>query len=217
MPNFNPFSNDSENTSFEQGAPVTQAAKTVTNAVAAQAQAAAQKASDDIVDFLYAPTAPSEPGTDETNTQHTDQSNAATRAVAAAQTGAHNGAKASANANPNLTPDDEARMQKIRSELFGNYSATFKAAAQNGAQNITTSIDQEMEKARKQREQAEMQRKQEEEEEETRRQEEAEAQQQDLAMPAGKKTGMQTGKKQQQPIALTQAKTKTESNRGTTG
>src|SRR5258707_413258 len=114
MPNFNPFSNDSENTSFEQGTPVTQAAKTVTNAAAA-------------------------------------------------------------NANPNITPEEQAKMERIRQELFGSYSATFKAAAQNGAQNITTSLDQEMEKARKQREQAEMQRKQEEEEEEKRRQEEAEA------------------------------------------
>ena len=51
---------------------------------------------------------------------------------------------------------------------------------QNGAQNINTSLEQEMEKARKEREQKEMQRKQEEEEEEKRKKEEEEAQQQEL-------------------------------------
>src|SRR5579862_4867393 len=111
MPNFNPFSNDAEDTSFEQGTPVTQAAKTVTKTASDQAQAAAKKATDDVIDFLYAPTAPQEPGTDEANTQHTDQSNAATRA-AAAQTGTHKSTtniSSNANANPNVTPDEQAK------------------------------------------------------------------------------------------------------------
>lgn len=216
MPNFNPFSNDAEDTSFEQGSAVSQAAKSATKAVSSQMQKQAddafKKANEDIVSLLYGPSTPQEPGTDETNTQHTDSSNAATRAAST-----HAGVSKTANVNPNQTPEEQAKMEKIRSELFGNYSMTFKAAAANGAQNLTTSIDQEMEKVRKEREQKEMQRKQEEEEEEQRKKEEEEAQQQELAMPAGKKTGMQMGKQKQEPIALRQAKTKTEIQRGTSG
>jgi hypothetical protein len=108
-------------------------------------------------------------------------------------------------------------MQRIRHELFGSYSQTFKSA-QNGAQNIVTGVDMEMERERKKREQLETQRKQEEEEEEQRKKEEEEqAQQEESAMPAGKKTGMQMGKKQQEPLSLRLAKTKTESNRGSVG
>jgi hypothetical protein len=213
---FNPFSSDNEDSSFEQGAPVSQAAKNVTQAVATPTKAQLDVAQD-IVNQLYAPSTPQgqDQGTDETNTQHSDQSNAATRAVAAAQSGgAHKGQ--SAKVNPNQTPEEQAQMEKVRHELFGSYSAKYKTA-QNGPFNITTSLDQEMEKARKEREQKEAQRKQEEEEEEKRKKEQEEQQQQQLDMPAGKKTGMTMGKKQQQPFALTLAKTKTESNRGSTG
>src|SRR6185437_501219 len=115
------------------------------------------------------------------------------------------------------TPEEQAKMEKVRHELFGNYSANFKKAGANGAQNINTNLDQEMEKARKEREQKEAQRKQEEEEEEKRKKEEEEQQKQQLDTPAGKKTGMMFGKKPQKPIALTMARTKTESNRGTSG
>ena len=124
MPNFNPFLQDAEDTSFEQGTPVTQAAKYVTNAAATQADDAIKKANDEIVALLYGPSTPQEPGTDETNTQHTDASNAATRAAAT-----HAGVSKTANVNPNQTPDEQAKMERIRHELFGNYSATFKAAA----------------------------------------------------------------------------------------
>ncbi len=212
MPNINPFSNDAEDTSFEQGTPVTQAAKSVTKAASAQAQAVAKQATDDLVNFLYAPSEPQEPGTDETNTQHTDASNASTRTAST-----HAGVSKTANVNPNQTPEEQAKMEKIRGELFGNYSAAFKREGMSGAQNITTSVDQEMEKARREREQMEMQRKQEEEEEEQRKKEEEAAQQEELAMPAGKKTGMQMGKQKQEPMALRLAKTKAESNRGSTG
>jgi hypothetical protein len=216
MPNFNPFSNDAEDTSFETGMPVTQAAKAATNtmtkAAQAQADAAAKKATDDLVDFLYAPSTPDDQGTDETNTQHTDASNASTRVAST-----HASVSKTAKVNPNQTPEEQEKMEKIRHELFGNYSATFKQAGQNGAHNITTSLDQEMEKARKEREQKEMQRKQEEEEEEKRKKEEEEAQKEEFAMPAGKKTGFQMGKKQQEPMALRLAKTKTEINRGASG
>lgn len=60
--NFNPFSNNDEDTSFERGMPVSQAAKnvakTTSNQVVVQADTTLQKATDDVVDFLYAPSTP---------------------------------------------------------------------------------------------------------------------------------------------------------------
>jgi len=217
MPNFNPFSNDTEDTSFEQGSPVTQAAKNVTKAATAKAQDDAKAFAAAMRDQLYGPSTSQDPdpGTDETNTGHTDNSNAASRAMAHAGGGAHN--TSNPNANPNQTPEEQAKMERIRHELFGQYSSKFRSA-QNGAVNITTDLEQEMEKARQERKRKEEERKREEEEEEKRKKEEEARKNQDqLAMPAGKKTGMQMGKKQQQPVALTQAKTKTEINRGSSG
>lgn len=216
MPNFNPFNLDNEDTSFEQGMPVSQAAKNISQAAQKQADDAIKKANDEIVAQLYGPSTPSEPGTDEANVQHTDASNAATRAAAThAAAGGHTG-KTTTNTNPNQTPEEQAKMEKIRHELFGNYSAKFQSAP-NGAQPLNTNLEMAMEKARKEREQKEMQRKQEEEEEERRKKEEEEQQKQELDMPAGKKTGMMFGKKQQEPIAVRLAKTKAEINRGQTG
>lgn len=206
--NINPFSDKNEETSFEQGAPVSQAAKNAAKAAGSQVNTQIKAANQDIVSQLYAPTTQQEPGTDETNTQQSDQTNVS-RAGANGQSGKQ------ANINPNQPPEEQAKMEKIRKELFGNYSAKFQV--QNGAQNITTNLEQEMEKARREREQKETQRKQAEEEEEQRKKEEEEAQQQELDMPAGKKTGFMFGKKQQQPMAVQIAKTRTEVNRGTTG
>ena len=218
MPNFNPFSSDHEDTSFEHGSPVTQAAKNISQAAQQKTAAAIKKANDEIVAELYGSSKPAEPGTDEANTQHTDASNAATRAAATHGAVSGKTGKATANANPNQTPEEQAKVEKIRHELFGNYSMTFKSAPNAaGINSATVGLDQEMERARKEREQKEMQRKQEEEEEEQRKKEEEEAQKQELDAPAGKKTGFQMGKKQQEPIALRLAKTKTEINRGATG
>jgi hypothetical protein len=214
MPNFNPFNLDQEDTSFETGMPVTQAAKAVSKAVQTQAKKQTDDATKDIVSQLYAPSNPNpdEPGTDEANKQHTDASNSSTRAAST-----HAGISKTAKVNPNQTPEEQQKMEKIRGELFGNYSMTFKAASVNGAQNIVTSLEQEVDRERKKREQMEAQRKKDEEEEEERKKEEEEEQKQELAEPTGKKTGMMYGRKQKEPIALRQAKTKTEINRGTSG
>jgi hypothetical protein len=214
MSNINPFSDDAESTSFERGMPVNQTAKNVSQATQAQAKQMIQDANKQLLDQLYGPSTPpgqEDPGTDETNVQHSDASNASTRAAAS-----HAGVSKTANVNPNQSPEEQAKMEKIRHELFSNYSSKFQSA-QNGAQPLNTNLEMEMEKARKEREQKEMQRKQEEEEEEQRKKEEEEAQKQELDTPAGKKIGFQMGKKQQEPLALRLAKTKTESNRGTTG
>ena len=214
MSNLNPFSDDAESTSFERGMPVNQAAKNVSQAAQAQAKQMIQDANKQLLDQMYGPSTPptgEDPGTDETNVQHSDASNASTR-----QAASHAAASKTANVNPNQTPEEQAKMEKVRQELFGNYKAKFQAAP-NGAQPLNTNLEMDIEKARKEREQKEAQRKQEEEEEEQRKKEEEEAKRQELDTPAGKKTGFQMGKKQQEPMALRLAKTKTESNRGTTG
>jgi hypothetical protein len=215
MPNFNPFSSDDEDTSFERGTPISQTSKNITQAVSSQTNAQANKIKDDIVNQLYGPSTPQDQGTDEANTSQLDHSNAASRAVAHAG-GAGANKSSSVQQSSNKTPEEQAKMERIRHELFGKYKAQFQPV-QNGAHNIATDLEQGMEKARKEREQKKMQRKQEEEEEERRREEEKRTQQQELAMPAGKKTGFTFGKKQQQPMAVQLEKTKTESNRGTSG
>lgn len=222
MPNFNPFGNDHEDTSFETGAPVSQAAKNLSQAAQKQADDAAVKAAQDfdqttgdIVAQLYGVDQSSDPGTDETNPQMTDHTAAAAHMAKAQSTGGTH-ASQSANGNSNQTPEEQAKMEKIRRELFGNYSSKFQSAP-NGAQNINTNLDMEMEKARQERKRKEEERKREEEEEAQRKKEEEEAQKQELVMPSGKKAGFQMGKPKQQPMALRQAQTKTEIQRGTTG
>jgi hypothetical protein len=206
----NPFSTDNEDTSFEQGSPVTQAAKNAVKATSTQTDAQMQASTQAIVDQLYGvnDSTPTDAGTDEANTQHTDSSNSATRAVSS-QAGSYK------SSNSNQSPEDEAKMEKIRHELFANYSSKFQSA-QNGAHGLNTNLDQEMEKARQERIQKEQQRIQEEEEQQ--QQKEAEKAQMDEGlgslMPEGKHIGRNRMK---QPVALTLAKTKTESNRGATG
>lgn len=201
----NPFSTDSEDTSFEQGAPITQAAKNAAKATSTQADAQIQAANKAIVDQLYGPTQGQDQGTDESNPQNADHTNSSR--------GAHIGAKKTTN--PNQTPEEEAKMERIRHELFSNYSSKFKSA-QNGAHGIVTDLEQEMEKARKEREQKEQQRKQEEEEQQQKNEEEKAQMDDSLGslMPEGKHTGRNRMK---QPVAVTMAKTKTEINRGSSG
>lgn len=201
---FGSFSND-ENNSFEQGLPLNQAAKNAAKVAVSQTKTQADDTTKAILDQLYGPGTPSgqDQGTDEANPAHTDQSNSATRAVTT-----HGGmANKSSNTNSNQTSEEQTKLEKIRRELFAkNYGGQF-------------GVDQEMAKARREREEKEKQREKEEEEEKQRL--EAEKAQMDEGLgsllPAGKKTGAMFGKKQQQPIALRQAKTKTEINRGTSG
>lgn len=203
MPNFNPFSSDNEDTSFEQGLPVNQTAKNVAKTVSSQVQAQAKAAQKALMDQLYGPSDSSgqDQGTDEANPQHVDLTNTANR-----MTVAHAANKGS-NTNQNQTPDEQAKLEKIRRELFAkNYSGQF-------------GVEQQIEKARKEREQREQQLKQQDEEEQQRKEAEKKQMEEEggALLPAGKKTGSMFGKKQQQPIALTQAKTKTEVNRGASG
>ncbi|HVA96077.1 MAG TPA: hypothetical protein VND99_00315 [Candidatus Acidoferrales bacterium] len=210
MPNFNPFNNDDEGASFEQGMPVSQAAKNVAKAATAQASQQVKDDTKAIVDQLYGLT----PSGQDQDTDNDDP-----QAAAGQHTSNTGGAQSkTASGNTNQSPEEQAKMEKIRSELFANYSMKFKSA-QNaaGINSATIGLDQEMEKARQMRKQKEEQRKQEEEEEERRKKEEEEKKKEEVALPAGKKTGSMFGKKQQQPMAVQLARTKTEVNRGTSG
>jgi hypothetical protein len=207
MPNFNPFKSESEDTSFEQGMPVNRAVKNITKATASQIK----KANDDFAkamrDQLYGSSSPQDQNTD----------NAANPLQAAGSQGKQQGTNNTSNTN--RSPEEQVKMEKIRHELFGNYAIQFKSAPNTaGINNASVGLDQELERERKKREQEEQQRKQDEEEEEQRKKEEKEkAKQEEVLAPAGKKTGFMLGKKQQQPIAVQLARTKTEVNRGTMG
>lgn len=198
MPNFNPFSNDSEDTSFERGAPVSQAAKSVTKAVSNQATTNAKAIGNTLLDWLY--------GTDSANADPQGD-DAAKQAVAQGQQiSPQQAANASSSANSTKSPEEQAELAKVRQELFAkNYGGRF-------------GVEPEMEKARQERKQKEQQKKQE-EEEEKQRQEAAKAQMSELPMPRGKSTGRMRMSKPstEQPIELERAKTATEANRGTTG
>ncbi len=213
MPNFNPFSSNDEDTSFERGTPAGQVVKTVTKAVSDQTKIQTKAFQDDLNALLFGPSTPpdqdgasKDPAKAQINASQTNVS----QAVAGSQANATN------SGNPNLSPEEQAKMAKIRNELSGNYRNKL-GLIQNGVQNINTNLEQEMEKARKEREQKEAQRKQEEEAEEQRKKEEEEARKHELVSPAGKKTGFMMGKKQQQPMAVHLAKIKTEGNRGASG
>lgn len=204
---FNPLNSNSEDTSFETGNPLTQAAKNIAKAASTQTQAQIKASNKAIVAQLYGVT-PTE------QEQATDNANP----LASAQTNQPNtqGQQQVGNSNTSKSPEENATMEKIRRELFGNYASKFKSASNAQPGMITTDVEQEMEKARQERKQKEAQWKQQ-EEEESRQREEAEQEKKKDVMPSGKKTGMMYGRKQQQPIELERAKTRTEVNRGTTG
>src|SRR5580704_11482128 len=107
MANFNPFSSDNEDTSFERGAPVNQAAKNVVQGATTQVKSAAKSVGDDITSqilgALYGPSTPQEPGTDEANASQTDHNNPL--AHMAKQTGASNASAANSNKSPQEQAD----------------------------------------------------------------------------------------------------------------
>jgi len=207
---FNFSNNKTEDTSFERGSPINQTAKTFVKTTSTQIQKQGDDTAKAILNQLYgvsdSPVQDEQGGGNAQSAVPTNFSKPAT-----GQTAGN-----ASNSNPSQVPEEQVQMEKVRRELFSNYSKNYKSA-QNGAQNIITNLDLEMEKARKEREQKELQRKQEEEEEERRKKEEEERQKQELLVPAGKKTGIMLSKKQQQPIAVRLAATKTEINRGTSG
>lgn len=199
----NPFSNNSEDTSFERGTPLGQTARNAVKVAATQAKALADDTTKAFLDQLYGPSTPS---TDNTDQQVSDATKQLQQTGHGQQSAALQQALKGNAGNSAKSPDEQANLEKIRRELF---------AKTHGGQ---FNIEQQMEKARKEREQKEQQLKQQEEEE--KQSKEAEKMQMEEAgpfMPAGKKTGMMFGRKPKQPMAVTQAKNKAESNRGATG
>lgn len=187
---FNPFSNDSEDTSFEQGTPITQTAKSAVKATTTQATQQQQALNKSIVDQLYGVT----PESPDKAAEHKQQPP---------------GMETIAKQTPQ-SADDQQQLSETRKKLEAlqkmhkeNY---YEASFGQGAQ--------------KRHEQEEAQKKQEklQEEEEEKQQEEDEKAQKDEELAAMTNRPNQKGRnKMRQPFALTQAVTKTESNRGTTG
>ena len=58
MPNFNPFSSNDEDTSFERGTPAGQVVKTVTKAVSDQTKIQTKAFQDDLNALLFGPSTP---------------------------------------------------------------------------------------------------------------------------------------------------------------
>lgn len=199
MPNFKPWSDANEDTSFERGAPVTQAAKSVTNAVSDQAATHGKAIGNTLLDWLY--------GTDSANADPQGD-DAAKQAAQQGQPASAQQAAAATAANATKSPEEQANLEKVRQELFAkNNSGQF-------------GVEPEMQKARQER----MQREKEREEIEQQEKEAAAAaqsQMSELPMPQGKRTGMQPGKpnreQQMESPEIAKARTAAEANRGTTG
>ncbi len=202
------FNFNSDNNSFEQGNPLTQAAKTVTKAVSSQTATQVKASSQAIADQLTGDTH-SSPEIDEAQAKQTQPSQSSP--TPAPQGSQHTG-------DATKAPDEQAKMERIRRELFGNYASKFKTASNAQPGMITTDVEQGMEKARQEREQHDEQRRRDHEEEEQQRaQAEQEKRNEGTTQAQGKSKG--GGKTRMQPpqTEVDKAKTKTEINRGTTG
>ncbi|MGH7204091.1 MAG: hypothetical protein ACREHC_06625 [Candidatus Levyibacteriota bacterium] len=188
---FNPFSNDSEDTSFEQGNAINQSAKNAVKAVTVQAQQQQKALTKSIVDQLYGVTPPSP---DKNSQQKEKPPGMETIEKQMTQ-----------------NPGDEKQLEEARKKLQEfqrlHKDTYFNPTLGDGAQK-------KQEQEQQQKKQLKLQ---EEEEERQAKAEEKAAQEESLAAaaaPRGKNTGRNRMSK---PIALTQAKTKTEINRGTSG
>ena len=190
---FNPWGNNDENTSFEQGSPITQTTKNAAKAVSSQVAQQQKAFSKSLNDQLYGPS------TDASNQQ----------GDAAAKKDQPPSMATIQKQMPQST-GDEKQLEETRKKLQ-EFQRQHRDTYFNPTMGEEAHKKQEAEK--KQQEQEQLQ------EEEAKRQqltEEQAAQEQNLGgvAPHGKTTGRN---RMQKPVALTQAKTKTEVNRGTTG
>lgn len=195
---FNPFG-DADGSSLERGDPVTQGVKQATKALTGQAAQQAQAAKQSFIDQLYGNVSTADPETDQTGETGSTQQNPQQKAQAAAS--AMGGGK---------TPSEQSQLDDARrrlQELQEGHKKTYYEAT----------FGEEAQRKRQQREEEERQMKLQEEEEEAQRKAQEKAQQDDSLqsfMPAGKGQGRN---RMSAPIAVTQAKTKTEINRGASG
>lgn len=190
---FNPFSSNDEDSSFERGSPIQQGAKNVVKATATQVQQQQKAFSKALTDQLYGPS------TDANNPQEGQ----------VAQKDPTPGMETIQKQMPN-DPGNEKQLEETRKKLQ-------ELQRQHKEEYYEKTLG---DSARKKIQQEEQQKEQEKlQTEEARQQQEAEekaSQEQNLGgiAPQGKTTGRN---RMQKPVALTQAKTKTEINRGTTG
>lgn len=202
------FNFNSDNNSFEQGNPLTQAAKTVTKAAASQTAAQVRATGQVVADQLTGD-AHAAPEVDEAQVKQTQPAQSSN--APATHGSQHTG-------DATKAPDEQAKMDRIRRELFGNYASKFKTASNAQPGMVTTDLEQGMEKSRQERDQRDEQRRRDHEEEEQQRaQVEQEKRNEASTQAQGKSKG--GGKMRMQPpqTEVDKAKTKTEINRGTTG
>lgn len=188
---FNPFASNDEDTSFEQGSPIQRTTTNAVKASASQIQQQQKAFTKSVVDQLYGPTEPKpeEPKKEQPPGMHTIQKQLGN---------GHEG-------DDKQLEETRKKLQELQKHHKENYFE--KTMGEEAHRRI--------EQEEKQKEQLRLQAEQEEKE---REEQEKAAQEQSLGgvMPQGKTSGPGR-QRMQKPVALELAKTKTESNRGTTG
>jgi len=195
---FGSFSSNDENTSFEQGISLNQTAKNAVKTTTTQTKKVADDTRKAILDQLYGPS---------TSSADSAAQQAGDAGSQASQTD-HQQSPSQENAQ---APGEQGKLDETRRKL----QELQRLHKQNYYDKYLG--DDAQRKLRQEEQQKKQQEAQAEDQE--RQQLEAEKAQMDegTLLPAGKKAGAMFGKKQQQPIALTRAKTKTEMNRGASG
>ncbi|MBA3724790.1 MAG: hypothetical protein H0W89_08000 [Candidatus Levybacteria bacterium] len=195
---FNPFS--SEGTSLETGDPVSIAAKQAAKAVAQGTQQQAKAANQSFIDQLYGNVSSSPEALDPT----------ADPLKAATQMQAPPASSSGSSLAPAANPSEQSQLDETRrklQELQGQHKKNY----------FESTFGEEAQQKRQQREEEERQMKLQEEEEEQQREEEEKARMSE-SLQAFQSKGHGKGADQlSAPVAVTQAKTKTEVNRGSSG
>lgn len=195
---FDPFRGGGDGSSLEHDDPISNSAKNVTKAVSTQTQQQVQATKQTFVDMLYGNVSSQETG---------DPSHDPLQAAQQSSTPAPSPASSSGLAQA-VNPGEQSKLDETRrklAELEGLHKKTY----------FETTFGDEAQQKRREREEEERQIKMQEEEE----QQQAEADHK-AAMDESLQSFTQKGKGPAQlsdPVALQQAKTKTEINRGSSG
>jgi hypothetical protein len=196
---FNPF-NSADGSSLEQGNPLTSSVKKAANAVSSQTVQQAQATKQSFVDQLYGNTTPTTEETDQTGESGAQQPTQAQKTpLAQAMQGGNS-----------KTPAEQTQIDEARKKLH-------VLQEMHNKKYFGETFGEEAQAKRRQREEQEEQMKlQDEQEERERIAQEKENQNNTMQSisPPGKGRGRN---RMSAPIAVTQAKTKTEINRGASG
>ncbi len=198
---FNPFHSNSEGSSFEEGNPINAGLKKKAQDAGGQASQQAKAANQTFVDQLYGNVSSASPETLDPSGDPAQAASQMQKASAASPSGPMPAANPGEQSKLDETRQKLMELQKQHKETY--FEATFGAEAQQ---------------KRREREEEELQLKQEEEEQQQQEEEEKKARMEE-SMQSFQSHG-KNGKgpdKLGAPVAVTQAKTKTEINRGSSG